>query len=76
MDLNKIFNYKDELEKNLTFDEISKLYREILYDKYGELKDSDSIHLYQLLRDIIDIFTQMTKGREFESSYLKNKIKW
>ena len=69
MDLNKIFNYKDELEKNLTFDEISKLYREIL-------KDSDSIHLYQLLRDIIDIFTQMTKGREFESSYLKNKIKW
>lgn len=76
MNLDKIFNYKEQLEKDLTFEEISKLYREILYNKYGELRDSDSIHLYQLLRDMIDIFTQMTNGRKFEDSYLKNKIKW
>lgn len=76
MNLDKIFYYKEQLEKDLTFEEISKLYREILYNKYGDLKDSDSIHLYQLLRDMIDIFTQMTNGRKFENSYLKNKIRW
>ena len=68
--------YKELLQRALTFEEISKLYRECLYDEYKKLKDSDSIHCYQLTRDIIDIFTQMVHGRKFEESYLKDKIKW
>lgn len=76
MNIEKIYEYKGLLEKEFTFEEISKLYREILYEKYGELEDSDSIHLYQLLRGLIDIFTQMTQGRKFEEGYLKDTIKW
>ena len=30
MDLDKIFLYKETLQKELTFEEISKLYREVL----------------------------------------------
>ena len=76
MNIEKIYAYKEDIEKDLTFEEISKLYREILYEKYGELEDDDSIHCYQLLRDMIDIFTQMTQGRKFEKGYLVDKIKW
>ena len=72
----KIFFYKELLQRELTFEEISKLYRECLYDVYKKLEDSDSIHCYQLTRDIINIFTQMINDRKFEESYLKNKIKW
>ena len=66
MDLDKIFLYKEALQKELTFEEISKLYREVLYDKYTELKEYQQIHQYQLTRDMIDIFTQMMNGRIFE----------
>ena len=76
MDLDNIFLYKEELQKELTFEEISKLYREVLYDKYTELKEYQQIHQYQLTRDMIDIFTQMMNGRTFEEDYLKNTIKW
>ena len=76
MDLDKIFLYKEELQKELTFEEISKLYREVLYNEYENITDSDMIHCYQLLRDLIDIFTQMTKGRYFDRKYLEDKIKW
>lgn len=76
MNIEKIYKHKEFLQKELTFEEISKLYREVLYNKYEELTDSDSIHCYQLTRDIIDIFTQMINGRKFEENYLKNKIKW
>ena len=76
MDLDKIFLYKEALQKELTFEEISKLYREVLYDKYTELKEYQQIHQYQLTRDMIDIFTQMMNGRIFEEDYLKNTIKW
>lgn len=76
MNIEKIYKHKEFLQKELTFEEISKLYREVLYNKYEELTDSDSIHCYQLARDIIDIFTQMINGRKFEENYLKNKIKW
>lgn len=76
MNLNKIFAYKNELQEELSFEEISKLYREILYNKYEELTDSDSIHCYQLTRDMLDIFTQMVNGRKFDEDYLKDKIKW
>ena len=76
MDLDKIFLYKEALQKELTFEEISKLYREVLYNEYENMNDSDMIHTYQLLRDLIDIFTQMTKGRHFDQKYLEDKIRW
>lgn len=76
MDLDKIYQYKEELERKFSFEEISKLYREILYDKYQDLTNDQQIHQYQLTRDMIDIFTQMMNGRKFEESYLKSKIKW
>ena len=76
MDMEKIYMHKALLQKALTFEELSKLYIEILYDKYTELEDSDEIHCYQLLRDMIDIFTQMVNGRKFDENYLKDKIKW
>lgn len=76
MDLEKVFLYKEALQKELSFEEISKLYREILYDKYTELKEYQQIHQYQLTRDMIDIFTQMMNGRIFEEDYLKSIIKW
>ena len=72
----KIYDYKHKLQEELTFEEISKLYREILYDEYTKANDYDIIHCYQLVRDTIDIFTQMTKGRKFDKNYLKDNIKW
>lgn len=39
MDIEKVFKYKDELENNLTFEEICKCFREIMYAQisyYGE----------------------------------------
>lgn len=76
MRIDKIFEYKHKLENDLTFDEISKLYREILYSKYETLKEYQQIHQYQLTRDMIDIFTQMMYGRIFDEQYLKDTIKW
>ena len=76
MNIEKIFEYKEKLQQDLSFEEISKLYRECLYNEYEKLEDSDNIHCYQLTRDMIDIFTQMVNGRKFEESYLKDKIKW
>jgi len=76
MRIDKIFEYKHKLQEELSFEEITKLYREILYNKYEELFDNDEIHCYYLLRDLIDIFTQMINGRKFDENYLKDKIKW
>ena len=76
MNIDKIYEYKHKLQKELTFEEISKLYREVLYDEYAKTKDHNIIHCYQLLRDLIDIFTQMTKGRHFDQKYLEDKIRW
>lgn len=76
MDIGKIYVYQGLLQREFTFEEISKLYREILYTIYEDLEDSDSIHCYQLLRALIDIFTQMVQGRKFEEGYLKDTIKW
>lgn len=76
MNIDKIFEYKQKLQKDLTFEEISKLYREVLYGEYTKAKDNNIIHCYYLLRDIIDIFTQMINGRTFNENYLKDNIKW
>ncbi len=76
MNIEKIYKYKEELEKNLSFEEISKLYREILYTKYETLKEYQQIHQYQLTRDMIDIFNQMLNGRVFDEEYLKSIVKW
>ena len=76
MNLDKIFDYKEKIQNDLSFEEISKLYRECLYNQYEELEEYQKIHCYQLLRDMIDIFTQMVDGRVFDEDYLKDKIKW
>ena len=76
MDIGKKNAYQGLLEREFTFDELCKLFREILYTKYEELEDSDSIHCYQLLRGTIDIFNQMVNGRKFDKGYLKDTIKW
>ena len=76
MNLDKVFDYKEKLQNELSFEEISKLYREILYDEYVKLKEFQKIHMYQILRGDIDIFTQMVYGRKFNEDYLKNTIKW
>ena len=76
MNIEKIFEYKSKLQNDLTFEEISKLYREILYDKYETLEEYQQIHQYKLTRDMIDIFTQMMNGRVFEEEYLKSVIRW
>lgn len=76
MNIDKIFEYKEKIQSELNFKEISKLYREILYNEYEKLEDYQKIHCYQLLRDMIDIFTQMIDGRNFDENYLKDKIKW
>jgi hypothetical protein len=77
MNIDKVFMHKELLQKALTFEEISKLYREILYNEYENLKEYQQIHCYQLLRGVIDIFTQMVvDGKEFDDDYLKNAIKW
>ena len=76
MNIDKIYEYKHKLQEELNFEEISKLYREVLYDEYAKTEDHDIIHCYQLLRNIIQIFTQMINGVKFEEDYLKNKIKW
>ena len=76
MNLDKIFDYKEKIQNDLSFEEISKLYRECLYNQYEELEEHQKIHCYQLLRDMIDIFTQMVDGRVFDEDYLKDKIKW
>lgn len=58
------------------YEEISKLYREFLYTEYEKFDDSQIIHYYRLLRDMVDIFTQMVNGRKFDEEYLKNKFKY
>ena len=48
MNIEKIFEYKEKLQENLSFEEISKLYREILYNEYEKLDDWQKIHCYQI----------------------------
>ena len=78
MNIDKIFEYKEKLQKELTFEEISKLYREILYNKYEDFtfEDYQKIHCYQLLRANIDIFTQIVNGRTFDENYLRDTLKY
>lgn len=76
MDINKVYDIANYLEGRCTFEEISKIYREIIYKKYEDLKEYQQIHCYQLLRDMVDIFTQMMSGRTFDEEYLKDVIKW
>lgn len=76
--LYKIFKYKDDLENNLTIEEISKVYREIIYKQYEKFTDKEfqKIRVYQLLRNTIDIFTQMINGRVFDENYLIDKLRY
>ena len=76
MNIDKIFEYKEKLQNDLTFEEISKLYRECMYDEYTKLEYDDAIYMYQILRGCIDIFNQMLKGSKFDKDYLKDTVVW
>lgn len=78
MDIEKIFKFKKTLQEELNFSEISKLYREILYNEYENLKlnETQKIQCYYLLRSSIDIFTQMINGRKFDENYLRDTLKY
>lgn len=76
MDMDKVYALTEQLENKCSFEEISRIYREIIYKKYENLTEYQQIHCYQLLRGTIDIFTQMMNGRVFDEDYLKNAIKW
>lgn len=78
MDIEKIFKFKKTLQEELNFSEISKLYREILYNEYENLKlnETQKIKCYYLLRSGIDIFTQMINGRKFDENYLRDTLKY
>lgn len=78
MDIEKIFKFKKTLQEELKFSEISKLYREILYNEYENLKlnETQKIKCYYLLRNNIDIFTQMINGRKFDENYLRDTLKY
>lgn len=76
MDMDKVYNIVEQLENKCTFEEISRIYREIIYEKYEHLTEYQQIHCYQLLRGMVDIFTQMMAGRVFDEDYLKDTIKW
>lgn len=77
MNIDKIFEYKEKIENDLNFEEISKMYREILFDSYAEETEYQIIHCYQILRGLIDIYTQMkVQRRIFDEDYLKDAVKW
>lgn len=76
MDIEKIFKFKKTLQEELNFSEISKLYREILYNEYEKLNETEKIKCYYLLRNSIDIFTQMINGRKFDENYLRDTLKY
>lgn len=79
MDIDKVFEYYNDIQNDLTFEEICKLFREVIYTKYEKFDNEqwDKIHCYQLLKSVINIFEQMVDNdRKFEEDYLKNTIKW
>ena len=75
MDLDKVFKYKDELENNLSFEEICKCFREILYEKisyygednkgiiyngtYSETQVGQATRLQQKISGYIDLYNQI-----------------
>lgn len=78
MDIYKVIQLRNEIMDKCNFDETMKIFREILYIYYSKLNSNQekSINMYYLLRNIIDIFTQMYKGRDFSDEYLMEVIKW
>lgn len=78
MDIYKVIQLRNEIMDKCNFEEIMKIFREILYIYYSNLNlnQQKTINMYYLLRDIIDIFTQMYQGRDFNDEYLKEIIKW
>ncbi len=75
MNIEKIYEIQKQVEE-LNLEEKMKLIREIFYSEYEKQTDWMIIHQYQLTRDMIDILTQMLKGRKFDEDYLKDKINW
>lgn len=77
MNLYNVIQLRNEIINKCNFEETMKIFREILYVYYSKLNSNQqTIDMYYLLRNIIDIFTQMYNGRVFNDEYLKGIIKW
>lgn len=75
MDLVKVFKYKEELETNLTFEEICKCFRELLYEPisywdtehngriydgtYSEAQINQATRLQQKISGYVDLYNQI-----------------
>ena len=75
MDLDKVFKYKEELEHNLTFEEICKCFREIMYKQisyyseeskgtvydgsYDEEQIGQATRLQQRISECTDLYNQI-----------------
>lgn len=75
MDLEKVFKYKDELQNNMTFEEIVKCFREILYEPisywdenhngiiydgtYNNAQIEQATRIQQRLSTCLDLYNQI-----------------
>lgn len=77
MSIFKIYDTLEIIEKQeLNNQEKIKLIRELLYKMFENLKDDTTIHLYYVIRNCLDIFSQMIDGRKFDEKYLKHTLKF
>ena len=79
MDIDKVFKYKEELENNLTFEEICKCFREIMYAQiayygedncgsiyngtYGDEQINQATRVQQKLSTCVDLYNQIISNR-------------
>lgn len=87
IDIQEVMFNVNVLKSRLSFKEISKIYREIIYDIVGidskiyQTRSKQNIEqlniMQQKLSGFIDIFTQMyINKRVFDDNYLKDKFRW
>lgn len=73
----KIYDTLEQIEKQeLNNQEKIKLIRELLYKMFEHLEDDTTIHLYYVIINCLDIFSQMIEGRKFDKNYLKHTLKF
>lgn len=82
MNWEKIDKYFEELQDNLSIEEIIKLFREILYSKKNiceETRPDNSlneqlIYLSQKASTVLDLISQNYRGNSFEWNYLESRL--
>lgn len=78
MNIEKVFKYKDELESNLTFEEICKCFREIMYEQisyysedhkgriydgsYSDVQINQATRVQQKMSMCVDLYNQIISG--------------